>query len=516
MFSTQEDLEFTPRDDFENSIIMSAKKFRNDCMSQSPARKRNKGRSTLCLTGTKAENQFTLLDLNGTSNLSQPASQGLGEILHHSDSNESTNSFRFTQTVTGGNPSFPSFMNFSQDSNMSFSQDVTDRLSTMQMNSFSQDDLIRSTSVLGNDSFNLERKDSENSNCLFRTPSLPTNRGSMKDMNKGKRSISSIFNQLNQPMNQNIDQNACPNRMMTRSLTKGSGCKNKSDNNHLPAISTPTEPAEKQYELPPVVLNPFITNRVGSAEHYFQNYLSLPPSSSQAKGKVQRGGRAAAAKSKQPSMLWISPYKERPRYYTDFEEILMLGEGTFSVVHCVRHRTDGMLYAIKKIKEPIRSMKQRQLILKEVHLLSYLNTIHCPNIIQYYSNWIYEDRLYIQTELCHLGSLEDLISAIPSKTSIMRACFSCKDINEVEKVFLSSPALVSADSYQPSAVGSQFGSQAESEQQNFGLHSMINHGSSINSHFPLNIPDICIREELAWKILKEMSQTLSFLHSRGK
>lgn len=128
-------------------------------------------------------------------------------------------------------------------------------------------------------------------------------------------------------------------------------------------------------------------------------------------------GEAAAKKAKRPTKVWIGAFQERPRIVTEFEELRVLGEGTFSTVTCVRHRLDGTLYAVKRIKESIVSERQSHTLLREVNALSVLQG--CPQIVKYYSSWVDNHHLFIQTELCHLGSLEDIISTAPSHSSVL-------------------------------------------------------------------------------------------------
>eukprot|EP01033_Poteriospumella_lacustris_P001971 gene1971-1431_t len=153
---------------------------------------------------------------------------------------------------------------------------------------------------------------------------------------------------------------------------------------------------EKQIDLRTPHANPFISRTQESTEKYFSNM----------RGPMQK-----------ITKMWITAFKERPRYICDFQEIAILGEGTFSSVCCARHRLDGALYAIKKIKEKIVTDSQAKLMLREASALAAL--ADCPNIVSYHGCWIEENQLYMQLELCPLGSLEDFISPHPSLCSIM-------------------------------------------------------------------------------------------------
>jgi len=122
-------------------------------------------------------------------------------------------------------------------------------------------------------------------------------------------------------------------------------------------------------------------------------------------------------KKLRPTKVWIGAFKERPRIVTEFEEVRLLGEGTFSTVICARHRLDGTLFAIKRIREGIVSERQGHTLLREVNALAALQG--CEQVVKYHSCWIDNHHLFIQTELCHLGSLEDLISPTPNHSSIV-------------------------------------------------------------------------------------------------
>lgn len=162
---------------------------------------------------------------------------------------------------------------------------------------------------------------------------------------------------------------------------------------------------ERPIDIPPPLKNVFLT---GTRPH---NELYFDPTSS-------CGDDVAASKKvKRPTKVWIGAFQERPRIITEFEELRLLGEGTFSTVSCVRHRLDGTLYAVKRVKEAISSERQAHTLLREVSALSVLQG--CPQIVRYHTSWIDNHHLFIQTELCHLGSLEDLVSPAPSHSSVI-------------------------------------------------------------------------------------------------
>lgn len=71
---------------------------------------------------------------------------------------------------------------------------------------------------------------------------------------------------------------------------------------------------EKQIELQAPLANPFLSTHT----HYNEWYFSRP---------------FLHTSLAYPSKIWISAFKERPRYITDFQELACIGEGNFSQVH---------------------------------------------------------------------------------------------------------------------------------------------------------------------------------------
>uniref|UniRef100_A0AAR2JGZ3 eIF-2-alpha kinase GCN2 n=1 Tax=Pygocentrus nattereri TaxID=42514 RepID=A0AAR2JGZ3_PYGNA len=76
--------------------------------------------------------------------------------------------------------------------------------------------------------------------------------------------------------------------------------------------------------------------------------------------------------------------KQFSRYFTEFEELQLLGKGAFGAVIKVQNKLDGCYYAVKRIQVNPAS-KQFRRIKGEVTLLSRLNH---ENIVRYYNAWI--------------------------------------------------------------------------------------------------------------------------------
>lgn len=67
------------------------------------------------------------------------------------------------------------------------------------------------------------------------------------------------------------------------------------------------------------------------------------------------------------------------RYLKEYEELEILGKGSFGQVNKVRNSLDGKTYAIKKIR--LRRGDQLNKIIREVTLLSQ---VHHKNCLRYY------------------------------------------------------------------------------------------------------------------------------------
>ena len=64
---------------------------------------------------------------------------------------------------------------------------------------------------------------------------------------------------------------------------------------------------------------------------------------------------------------------QNSRYANDFEELEEIGRGGFGIVYKARHRLDGNIYAIKKIKLSDKDSEENKRIRREITYLSSLN-----------------------------------------------------------------------------------------------------------------------------------------------
>eukprot|EP01039_Chlorochromonas_danica_P006109 gene6109-6726_t len=226
---------------------------------------------------------------------------------------------------------------------------------------------------------------------------------------------------------------------------------------------------ERQIDLRLVNANPFLSTLTHHTEQYFS------------RASLHTG-------MKLPPKIWITAFKERPRYITDFEEVAHLGEGNFSSVFCARHRLDGNLYAIKRSKMRVQSENHARMMTREVCAFTALTG--CPNLVRYFSSWLEENQLYMQLELCPLGSLEDLISKNPSRCSIIRT---------------------STVGFEAAHSERQRSDSCVSEAENASIRSL----SAIPSPAERAVPTQGIREDLAWLLLHDIACCLQFMHSKN-
>jgi NIMA (never in mitosis gene a)-related kinase len=88
----------------------------------------------------------------------------------------------------------------------------------------------------------------------------------------------------------------------------------------------------------------------------------------------------------------------------NFDILNKLGDGAFSSVYKVRRKSDGVAYALKKVKMTALKGKERENALNEVRILA---SISHPNIVQYKEAFIDQETntLCVIMEYCDDGDL---------------------------------------------------------------------------------------------------------------
>jgi NIMA (never in mitosis gene a)-related kinase len=84
----------------------------------------------------------------------------------------------------------------------------------------------------------------------------------------------------------------------------------------------------------------------------------------------------------------------------NFEELRVVGDGSFSVVYQARRKLDGLLYAIKKVKLSCLTQQEKHNCLSEMWLLARLTH---PNIIQYKEAFFEGEHLCLVMEFAESG-----------------------------------------------------------------------------------------------------------------
>ncbi|XP_065215133.1 wee1-like protein kinase [Planococcus citri] len=99
---------------------------------------------------------------------------------------------------------------------------------------------------------------------------------------------------------------------------------------------------------------------------------------------------------------------ETSRFAEEFKVESFIASGTFGDVYKCVNYLDGMEYAIKRSAIQVAGTNAEHLARKEVFAHAALKShLH---IVSYYSSWIENGHLYIQTEYCNGGSLESAIN----------------------------------------------------------------------------------------------------------
>eukprot|EP00928_Gymnodinium_smaydae_P088419 TRINITY_DN72507_c0_g1_i1.p1 TRINITY_DN72507_c0_g1~~TRINITY_DN72507_c0_g1_i1.p1 ORF type:complete len:586 (+),score=89.15 TRINITY_DN72507_c0_g1_i1:98-1855(+) len=148
----------------------------------------------------------------------------------------------------------------------------------------------------------------------------------------------------------------------------------------------------------------------------------------------------------------LKPWRRRPASYEDigesladqnegrlsreFCEVTQIGRGQFSTVFRVRNRVDQCLYAVKRTNQVVRG-NQSQSQLREVFALASvaIEAAGCQHIVRYYSSWLEDGRLHIQTELCE-GSLRDYLARLSRDSQTKEPFDPRADAGVVAKVLL--------------------------------------------------------------------------------
>ena len=91
-------------------------------------------------------------------------------------------------------------------------------------------------------------------------------------------------------------------------------------------------------------------------------------------------------------------------------EIEKIASGEFGVVWKARHRLDGMLYAIKMTKTPLRdNSRSEKTAMREIFAGAAM--MKHKHVVRYYNSWVEDGTVFIQNEYCDGGSLQSVIES---------------------------------------------------------------------------------------------------------
>ncbi|CAK1546514.1 unnamed protein product [Leptosia nina] len=99
------------------------------------------------------------------------------------------------------------------------------------------------------------------------------------------------------------------------------------------------------------------------------------------------------------------------RYNVEFQELGVIGCGSFGRVTKCLNKLDGCVYALKRSLRPVAGSYAERAAINEVYAHAALGK-H-PHVVRYYSAWAEDDHMIIQNEYCDGGSLQQKLEAGP-------------------------------------------------------------------------------------------------------
>eukprot|EP01113_Clastostelium_recurvatum_P050298 TRINITY_DN9489_c0_g1_i2.p1 TRINITY_DN9489_c0_g1~~TRINITY_DN9489_c0_g1_i2.p1 ORF type:complete len:612 (-),score=46.17 TRINITY_DN9489_c0_g1_i2:10-1845(-) len=106
----------------------------------------------------------------------------------------------------------------------------------------------------------------------------------------------------------------------------------------------------------------------------------------------------------------VGPEPHLSHFERRFRHLGEIGSGGFGHVLKAQSVVDGLIYAIKRSRHQFRGLYDRERSLDEVRYASQLP--QHPHIIHYIDAWEEGGFLFIQTELCELGTLKDFLERL--------------------------------------------------------------------------------------------------------
>ena len=106
-------------------------------------------------------------------------------------------------------------------------------------------------------------------------------------------------------------------------------------------------------------------------------------------------------------------FSRRVNFREDFEEVGLLGSGTFADVYKVRQKqggAPGAFYAVKKSKRQFRSKRDREWLMAEVRTMKLLGQQSaCAYVVPFIRAWQEDSYFYVQMGYAERGTLRELL-----------------------------------------------------------------------------------------------------------
>ncbi|RYC61269.1 hypothetical protein CHU98_g4942 [Xylaria longipes] len=163
------------------------------------------------------------------------------------------------------------------------------------------------------------------------------------------------------------------------------------------SILPPATPTTRQHTFSHALDRRVITPVHGVANHELDHTLM------RRFGKVEFIGRGE--------------FSEVYKVVESMKSVVAVDNGFFDTPTHPSHTTtpspSAKVFAVKKLILPIQGEKDRKLRLREVDVLRRL--VGCDHILQLIDNWEENDNLYIQTEFCEEGNLQEFLVEVGAK-----------------------------------------------------------------------------------------------------
>ncbi|KAI0443741.1 hypothetical protein F4803DRAFT_297857 [Xylaria telfairii] len=164
------------------------------------------------------------------------------------------------------------------------------------------------------------------------------------------------------------------------------------------SILPPATPTTRQHTFPHALDRRVITPVHGVANHETDHTLM------RRFGKVEFIGRGE--------------FSEVYKVIESIKSAVVVDHGFFNTPMQPLHTTttpspSAKVFAVKKLILPIQGEKDRKLRLREVDILRRL--VGCDHILQLIDSWEENDSLYIQTEFCEEGNLQEFLREVGAK-----------------------------------------------------------------------------------------------------